>query len=99
MGRLGGASNKDLPLWETRIRWWAANGAGRGTPHVPHQWGERGTLCAQCGAEADPFILRPETPLAGTVFRGRWPPACRKHAASVGDAFVGAWAAENSPIK
>ncbi len=66
-----GPKRGPLPGWDLRVRWWVQNGAGHGTPHVPHQWLARSPLmnCARCGDVAT---------VGGRELGGgrRKPPAC-----------------------
>ena len=52
--RKAGRKRGPLPCWDQRVAWWAQNGAGHGTPHVPHQWLSQGPImnCARCGDAA-----------------------------------------------
>lgn len=78
------AHRADLPWWEVRVQWWAEHGAGNGTPHIPHQWGENAMLCARCGRSAASRVTTAvdKLPGGGRVV-GTLPPACEKHIASV----------------
>lgn len=84
MAHRGDAHRGDLPWWEKRIQWWAENGAGHNTPHIPHQWGANAGLCARCGRLAVSRVVASVDRLpGGGRVAGTLPPACEAHLDSV----------------